>query len=55
MPAKMSKTTPVPAAIVVGARVRVRRGSGEAQAGEVVEDYAALTDSQRGHEWAPAR
>ena len=54
MPANTSKTTPVPAAIAVGARVRVRRPSEEAQTGEVVEDYAALTDTaEGGHEWAP--
>jgi hypothetical protein len=36
-------------------RVLVRRASEETQTGEVIEDYAALTDTQRGHEWAPVR
>lgn len=38
----------------VGARVLVRRPSESAQAGRIVEDYAALTDTGgRGHNWAP--
>nr|WP_213571225.1 hypothetical protein [Rhodococcus sp. USK13] len=53
MPRNMSAKKPVPAAVAVGARVLVRRQSEEVQTGEVVEDYAALADSQRGHEWAP--
>ncbi|AWK76450.1 hypothetical protein CBI38_34170 (plasmid) [Rhodococcus oxybenzonivorans] len=53
MPKNMSAKKPAPAAVAVGVRVLVRRASEEAQTGEVVEDYAALTDSRRGHEWAP--
>jgi hypothetical protein len=53
MPEKPSEKKPVPAAVAVGMRVLVRRESEEAQAGEIVEDYAALTGTQRGHEWAP--
>ena len=53
MPRNTSAKKPAPAAVAVGARVLVRRPSEESQTGEVVEDYAALTDSQSGHEWAP--
>ncbi|QYA99965.1 hypothetical protein I1A62_02175 (plasmid) [Rhodococcus sp. USK10] len=54
----MSESThtpkPGPAALSVGARVLVRRPSGPAQTGRIVEDFAALTDTgERGHLWAP--
>jgi hypothetical protein len=40
--------------LTVGVRVLVRRSAGADLTGEVVEDYAAVTDSGgRGHEWAP--
>ena len=40
--------------LTVGVRVLVRRISGADLTGEVVEDYAAVTDSGGGgHEWAP--
>ena len=40
--------------LTVGVRVLVRRRSGGDLTGEVVEDYAAVTDSAGGgHEWAP--
>ncbi|CAG7641667.1 hypothetical protein SIM91_02900 [Rhodococcus opacus] len=43
-------------AVAVGARVRVRRRAEPAVTGEVVADYAELTDTEeRGHDWAPVR
>jgi len=40
--------------LTVGVRVLVRRSSGADLTGEVVEDYAAVTDpGGGGHEWAP--
>ncbi|MFZ2173583.1 MAG: hypothetical protein WAW17_06015 [Rhodococcus sp. (in: high G+C Gram-positive bacteria)] len=40
--------------LAVGVRVLVRRCSGADLTGEVVEDYAAVTDpGGGGHEWAP--
>ncbi|MFE5707012.1 hypothetical protein CJ179_03680 [Rhodococcus sp. ACS1] len=41
--------------LTVGTRVLVRRKSEADVTGEIVEDYAALTESGgTGHEWAPA-
>ncbi|MGW4335379.1 hypothetical protein ACWEK5_21535 [Rhodococcus koreensis] len=41
--------------LAVGSRVLVRRNAGADVIGEVVADYAALTESGgSGHEWAPA-
>jgi hypothetical protein len=54
MPDNTSEKKPAPANVAVGVRVLVRRQSEEAQTGHVIEDYAALTDAERGHEWAPA-
>ncbi|BAH55958.1 MULTISPECIES: hypothetical protein [Rhodococcus] len=43
-----------PAVLTVGARLLVRRQSEATTTGEIVEDYAELTDSaERGHHWAP--
>ncbi|MGW4340744.1 hypothetical protein ACWEK5_49510 [Rhodococcus koreensis] len=40
--------------LTVGVRVLVRRSTGADLTGEVVEDYAAVTDpGGGGHEWAP--
>ncbi|MGY4783911.1 hypothetical protein ACVH9Z_28880 [Rhodococcus opacus] len=40
--------------LTVGVRVLVRRSAGADLTGEVVEDYAAVTDpGGGGHEWAP--
>jgi hypothetical protein len=40
--------------LMVGVRVLVRRTAGADLTGEVVEDYAAVTDTGGGgHEWAP--
>ena len=40
--------------LAVGVRVLVRRSAGADLTGEVVEDYAAVTDSgDGGHAWAP--
>ncbi|MDF3313573.1 hypothetical protein P3H15_52780 [Rhodococcus sp. T2V] len=54
----MSESThtpkPGPAALRVGARLRVRRPSEPAQTGRIVEDFAALTDTgERGHRCPP--
>jgi hypothetical protein len=40
--------------LTTGLRVLVRRNTGADVTGEIVEDYAAVTDpGGRGHEWAP--
>lgn len=44
-----------PPTLAIGTRVLVRRNAEADVTGEVVEDYAALTEpGGRGHEWAPA-
>lgn len=41
--------------LIIGVRVLIRRNTEADVTGEIVEDYAALTDpGGRGHEWAPA-
>jgi hypothetical protein len=51
---KITKNAVTEAEVTVGARVRVRRSAESAAAGEVVEDYAELTDSsERGHDRPP--
>ena len=41
--------------LIIGVRVLIRRSTEADVTGEIVEDFAALTDpGGRGHEWAPA-
>ena len=41
--------------LIIGVRVLIRRNTEADVIGEIVEDFAALTDpGGRGHEWAPA-
>ena len=54
MPEKKHKPTPEPGPLGTGARVLVRRPSEADQTGQIIEDYAELTDTdEHGHAWAP--
>ncbi|KAF0957411.1 hypothetical protein [Rhodococcus sp. T7] len=54
MAERKSTEKPELPAVAVAARVQVRRRTKPAVTGEVVADYAELTDTdERGHDWAP--